>query len=103
MESLFLPGKDGGELLVRVTPRASRSGLAGVVDLPDGRRALAARIAAPPVDGAANAALVDLLARSLSLRKSDVRILSGDGSRLKRVRLDGEPASILARLREAAA
>lgn len=98
MDSAFQPIDDGGELLVRVTPRASRSEVAGYVLLADGKRALAARIAAPPVDGAANGALVELLARALSLRKSDVRIVSGDGSRLKRVRLAGEPDALRARL-----
>ena len=98
MNSPFRAGENGGELLVRVTPRASVSAVTGRVALPDGKLALAARIAAPPVDGAANGALVELLARTFSLRKSDVQIVSGDGARLKRVRLSGEPAAIIARL-----
>lgn len=66
--------------------------------LPDGSTALAVRIAAPPVDGAANAALVALLAKSLAVRRSDVRIVAGEGSRLKRVRVDGDGRAIAERL-----
>ena len=53
---------------------------------------------APPVDGAANAALVRFLADALSLRRADVAILSGETARLKMVRLTGDGPALAARL-----
>ena len=47
------------------------------------------KIAAPPVDGAANQAVIELLAKSLDLPKRDIAIISGDASRNKRVRIAG--------------
>ena len=69
-----------------------------MLSLPDGGKALAVRIAAPPVDGAANAALIDLLAKSLAVRRSDVSVIAGEVSRLKRVRIDGDGPRIAERL-----
>ena len=64
-----------------------------------GGRALAVRLAAPPVDGAANAALVALLAKALAVRRSDVTVIAGEASRLKRIRIDGDGPRIAERLR----
>ena len=55
-------------------------------------------MAAPPVEGAANAALVAYVAASLRLRKSDVAIVSGERGRLKLLELSGDAATLLARL-----
>lgn len=85
-------------LTVRVTPKASRTEAAGVIVLPDGRPTLAVRLAAPPVDGAANAELVSFVAKALGLRKSAVTILAGDASRLKRLALDGDVAELSRKL-----
>lgn len=74
----------GVEVEVRVVPRAGRSGLAGQRD---GR--LLVRLAAAPVDGAANDALVALLADLCHCPKRAIRIVSGDKSRTKRVAIDG--------------
>ena len=67
---------------VRVVPRASRSGVAGEHD-----GALRVRVAAPPVDGAANEELVRTLARALDVPPRDVEITSGHTSKLKQVRV----------------
>ena len=85
----------GGTLLeVRVLPRAPRSTLGGVRD-----GALLVRLAAPPVDGAANDALVALLARALDVPRRAVSIVSGDRARRKRLHIDGlSPAAVQARL-----
>jgi uncharacterized protein YggU (UPF0235/DUF167 family) len=48
------------------------------------------RVAAPPVEGAANAAMVALLADALDLRRSAVTLVAGERSRVKRLRLAGE-------------
>jgi hypothetical protein len=75
----------GGVMLsVRVIPRAGRAGLAGTRG-----RALLVRLTAPPVEGAANAELVDVLAKALRVPKRQVTIVAGDRTRLKRVRVDG--------------
>ena len=50
---------------------------------------LRVRVSAPPVDGAANQALVRLLADELGIARRDVRIVAGEGSRSKVVVLDG--------------
>lgn len=78
-------------LRVRVTPRAKKTALAGLTEA-DGRPALAIRLAAPPVDGAANRALLRFLSDSLDLPRSAVRLLSGETGRVKLVALDGADA-----------
>lgn len=89
---------DGVRLAVRLTPRASRNGLDGVVAGTDGRVALQLRVVAPPVEGAANKALVAYLAEALRLRKSDIRIASGATARQKLLVFTGEATAIAARL-----
>jgi uncharacterized protein (TIGR00251 family) len=78
---------DGVVLDVLVQPRASRT---RVVGEHDGR--LKIQLAAPPVDGEANAALVAFLAAALSVRRQDVAILRGDTGRRKVVRVAGVTA-----------
>ncbi|MDB5411917.1 MAG: hypothetical protein JWR10_252 [Rubritepida sp.] len=94
----FSPTPKGMRLAIRLTPRASRDGVDGVVQGPDGRPALQLRLAAPPVEGAANAALVAYVAKALRLRKSDVTLIAGDRARLKLLHLDGDSAALAARL-----
>ena len=75
-----------------VQPRASRSRVVGEHD-----GLLKIQLAAPPVDGEANAELIELLARLLGVPKRQVRLVAGDTSRRKRVRIEGvEPASAVA-------
>ncbi len=88
----------GVRLAIRITPRARRNALDGVVRKPDGRTALHLRVAAAPVEGAANAALIAFLADALGLRKSDIRIRSGETARLKVVVIAGDAEAIMARL-----
>jgi uncharacterized protein YggU (UPF0235/DUF167 family) len=71
-----------------VTPRAKQTAPAGLTAA-DGKAALAIRLAAPPVDGAANTALVRFLAEALGLPRSAVRIASGETGRIKSVHLSG--------------
>jgi uncharacterized protein len=80
------------------SPCASRNGLDGIAPGADGRPALRLRVAAPAVEGAANAALIDFVARSLRMRKSDLAIVSGERGRSKLLELRGDSADLLARL-----
>lgn len=86
-------------LVVRLTPRAAKDAIQSLAPLPDGRMALAVRVAAPPVDGAANAALVALLSKQLGIRKADIAIHAGDTARLKRLSIRGDGAKLAERLR----
>jgi len=80
---------DGIGLAVRVTPRSSREGFAAGTDAH-----FAARLMAPPVEGAANAALIALVARTFGVAKRDVRIAGGDTSRLKHLHVAGDPKAL---------
>jgi len=94
------PVRDGGvprggdepssELDVQVVPRASRSRIVG---LHDGR--LKIQLAAPPVDGAANEALVDLLAGTLEVPRGAVQVLRGATGKRKTLRIAGLAAADL--------
>ena len=89
----------GVRLCVRLTPRAAREGIDGIVLGAEGRPALHLRVAAPPVDGAANAALIAYLAKALKLRKADISIASGETGRVKLLDISGDAAAIEARLK----
>jgi uncharacterized protein (TIGR00251 family) len=69
---------------VRVSPRASRDAVTGVHD-----GALKVSLTAPPVEGAANKALVSLLSRKLGIPKNAVTITAGDRSKTKTVKVEG--------------
>jgi uncharacterized protein len=80
---------------VRVAPRASRSAVAGEHD-----GALKVRVAAPPVEGAANEELARFLARALEVSAGRVEIVSGHASKSKLVRARGVTAEQVRRLAE---
>jgi uncharacterized protein (TIGR00251 family) len=84
-------GSGGAVLELLVQPRASRS---RVVGEHDGR--LKIQLAAPPVDGEANAALVAFLAEALGVKRADVALLAGETGRRKRVRIAGVAAAAAA-------
>ena len=82
---------EGIELDIRVTPRAKKTELAGLRG-----DALLVRLAAPPVEGAANEALIEFLARKLHLPRRAIRIVSGEHARVKRVSITGVSAAVVA-------
>jgi len=71
---------EGTVLTVRVVARAKKSSFAGWYN-----EAIKVRLAAPPVEGKANQALVAFLAKTFGLRKQQIELLSGDRSRHKRI------------------
>ena len=71
-------------LTIRVIPRAGKPGPAGMRE-----GAVLIRLNAPPVEGAANAELIELLSDLLDVPKRNITIVSGEKSRLKKVRVDG--------------
>jgi uncharacterized protein len=83
----------GVRFRVRLQPRASRDEIAGVHD-----GALKIRLHAPPVDGAANEALVAFLADRLGVSRRGIRIVTGATSRTKMVEVEGVTSSDVARL-----
>lgn len=85
---------DGGVTFdVLVQPRASR---AKVGPLHDGR--LKVSVTSPPVDGEANAAVIDLIAKTLGVSRGSVEVVSGASSRRKTVRVAGVARSLIEEL-----
>lgn len=75
----------GGVFLnVRLVPRAAQAGVAGTRD-----GALLVRVHAPPVEGAANIELIQVLAEALGVPKRQVTIVAGERGRFKRVKVEG--------------
>ena len=78
------------EIDVRVIPRAKRTTIDGVRG-----DAILVRVAAPPVDDAANSALIEFLADALGVSRRSIRIISGQRGREKRIAVDGIQVSTL--------
>lgn len=76
---------NSARITVRLQPRASRDEIVGFND----EGALRVRVKAPPVDGAANSALVQLLAKVLGISKSSVALVSGATARNKIIEITG--------------
>lgn len=72
-----------------MTPRAARDAF-----LPGTAEYFAARLAAPPVEGAANAALIPLVAKAFGIPKRAVTLIAGDTARLKRLAITGDPEAL---------
>ena len=72
-------------ITVRLQPRASRDEILGLNE----EGSLRARVKAPPVDGAANEALVQLLAKTLGIRKGSFTLVSGATARNKIIEVEG--------------
>ena len=83
----------GGILIaVRVTPRGGRDAFGAGTEAH-----FAARLAAAPVEGAANAALVALVAKAFGVAKRDVALIAGQTARLKRLQVAGDPTMLAER------
>jgi uncharacterized protein YggU (UPF0235/DUF167 family) len=83
---------------VRLSPRAGGDRIDGLARLADGTPVLKVAVAAPPSEGRANDALLQLLAKEWHLPRRDLALAAGHKSRSKLVHVAGEPAALLARL-----
>lgn len=99
LDRINLTGTDGAaRLAVRVIPRAARNAIDGITEI----GALRVRLTAPPVEGAANDALIAVLSDILGVPKRDVAIVRGERGREKVVLIAAPLAAIQERLRAAA-
>jgi uncharacterized protein (TIGR00251 family) len=93
----FHHGERGAALAIRVTPRANKNEISGIL----GDGTVKIRLTAPPVDGRANEALADFLAQVLKVPVSKIEIIGGQTGRDKLVSiLDLEPEEVQARLQK---
>ena len=86
---------------MRLTPRAGRDRIGGIAEI-DGRPVLRVAVAAPPVEGKANAALLALVAGALGVARSAVSLRSGGTGRIKTLAVAGAPEALAARLSDLA-
>jgi uncharacterized protein (TIGR00251 family) len=77
-----------------LTPRGGRDALGGVRADGAGSNHLLARVSSAPVDGAANRALIKLLAKTLGIAKTDVTLVSGETTRIKTLEINGDPVTL---------
>ena len=85
-------------LTVRLTPKSARDALEGIERRADGRAVVKARVRAVPEAGAANAALIRLLAEVLAMPVRAIKLESGATSRVKTLFLEGNAEALDARL-----
>lgn len=86
--------EDAVTIQVQVVPRASRSEVVGEYN-----GSLRIRLAAPPVDGAANEELIRVLARAFKVPRGAVKLVSGHSSKIKQVSIEALPDKIVAQLK----
>jgi hypothetical protein len=89
----------GVRLFVHLTPGARANVLSGLREAAPGRPCLLARVTALPAEGAANAALIALVAKALGVPKTAVTLAAGGRSRLKSLEIAGDGAALEAALR----
>jgi uncharacterized protein (TIGR00251 family) len=84
MKVPFRRTKNGIALDVKVEPRSSRKGISGVMG-----NIVKVKLTAPPVEGAANEQLIEVLSEAMGIRKSSIRIAKGSSSKNKVVEIEG--------------
>jgi uncharacterized protein YggU (UPF0235/DUF167 family) len=89
---------DGLSVAVRLTPKGGRDAIDGVERLADGRAVLRVRVRAAAREGEANAALLRIVAKSLSVAARQVSLAAGATARLKREKIEGTGAALAAAL-----
>jgi len=96
----WVTSADGLIVTVRLTPRAGRDAIDGIAHLSDGCTALKARVSAAPSDGEANGALTRLMAQTLRIAPSNITLIGGAASRVKRLLIKGDVRAVVAALEE---
>ncbi|UJW75244.1 DUF167 domain-containing protein [Rhizobium sp. SL42] len=94
MSKPYRLGADHLLLAIRLTPNRGRDVLEGADISADGQVYLKARVTAVPEKGKANKALIALVAKALRCPKSSIAVISGDTSRQKILRIDGNPEDL---------
>ena len=85
MDIPFKKTRNGITIEVKVDPRSSQKGIAGVM----GGSIVKVKLTAPPVDGAANEQLIEVIAEEFKVRKSQVKVIRGKSSKVKVVEITG--------------
>lgn len=98
MKRVLTPAQGGVLLTVRLTPKASRARLGEVTTDAAGKSQLKAWVTAPPSDGAANRALLELVSDALDVPKCDVEIRRGLTDRTKTLFIEGDAEALARRL-----
>jgi len=93
----------GVALGVRLTPKGGRDAIDGIAQLADGRSVLKVRVSAMPSEGAANDALLRLVAKAVGIPPRDVTLTAGAMSRIKQLTLSGHGPTLIAALEKIAA
>ena len=89
---------DGLLITVRLTPKGGRDAIVGIEQRADGRAVVKARVRAAPHEGAANAALIALLADVVDTARRNVSLAAGATARIKQVKIAGDAAALAAQL-----
>jgi uncharacterized protein len=94
----FQASAAGVRMRLKVTPKAKRNQIGGLLDEPDGGKALKVSVTTAPEDGKANAAVTALLAEEWGVAKSAISVVAGATDRRKLVEIRGPSQELLAKL-----
>jgi len=94
---------DGLVVTVRLTPKGGRDAVDGIEQMADGRSVLKVRVRAAASEGEANAALIQLMAKTMGVAPRSVELAAGATSRIKRLRIAGAGPMLAAMLEKVCA
>jgi uncharacterized protein (TIGR00251 family) len=90
-------------LTVRLTPKGGRDAVDGIEQMADGRSVLKVRVRAAASEGEANAALIQLMAKTMGVAPRSIELAAGTTSRIKRLRIAGAGPGLAAMLEKVSA
>ncbi|MBA5724235.1 DUF167 family protein [Candidatus Liberibacter sp.] len=88
------------QVIIRLSPNAKHNRIESLETLQNGSIYIKIKVCAPPQRGKANKAMINLLSKSLCLKKSSIKILAGQSSPLKKVNIDEEYANALKKIKD---
>jgi len=94
----FIRVADGVRVVLRVTPGASRTGIAGLAETVTGGRALKVSVTVIAEGGKANDAVIKVLAKTWRVAKSSLTLVAGHTDRNKIIHVSGDPETLMSRL-----